>query len=173
MRATGADTAWLVRPMAAGDLAAACALAQRVAEAAGWSPGDYERAVRGDWDAWVAVRESPPGSHLLGFLIARRMADEMEILNLAVAPTHRRRGVGRRLLEAAVDLGRARDAKQVFLEVRVSNAAAIAFYQRQGFVRSARRPHYYAQPAEDAWVLSRNLDARPVGKHLARALRTC
>ncbi len=157
MRASGVETDCLVRRMAAGDAGAAFALASSVAEAAQWPLGDYERAAGGDWDSWVAVVETPAARDLVGFLVARRMADEMEILNLAIEPALRRRGVGRRLLEAALELGRARSAKRVFLEVRASNAAAIGFYERHGFARIARRPRYYTAPPEDGWVLSRNV----------------
>ncbi len=156
-QAPGVEIECLVRPMAASDVAAAFALASRSPETARWPQADYSRAVGGDWDGWVAVRESQPAENIAGFLIARRMADEMEILNLAIEPAQHRRGLASRLLEAAVELGRARGARRVFLEVRPSNAAAIAFYQRHGFVRTAQRPRYYAEPPEDAWVLSRKL----------------
>ncbi len=141
-----------VQAMSANHVAAVVALAASTPEAARWSPGDYARAGPGDLDGWVAT----VGEKLVGFVIARRMADEMEILNLGVEPAHRRCGVASRLLEAALESGRARGAKRAFLEVRESNAGAIAFYQRRGFVRAGRRPRYYADPLEDALVLSRS-----------------
>ncbi len=146
------EKACSVRPMSENHVAAVVALAASTPEAARWSPGDYERAGRGDLDGWVATVEEK----LVGFVIARRVADELEILNLAVEPAHRRCGVASRSLEAALESGRARGAKRAFLEVRESNTGAIAFYQRRGFVRAGRRPRYYSDPLEDALVLSRS-----------------
>jgi len=156
-RASGVETGYWVRPMAATDVAAAIALASYTPEAARWSPADYSRAAGGDCDGWVAARESQHRGNIVGFLIARSMADEMEILNLAIEPAERRRGVAGRLLQAALERGRARGVKRVFLEVRASNAGAIAFYEHGGFVRTGRRPRYYTEPLEDGWVLSRKL----------------
>lgn len=154
----GAEKEYSVRPLGPGDVAAAVALAASAPEAPRWSRNDYERAARGEFDAWVAA--SVEG--LIGFVVGRRLADEMEILNLAVEQAHRRRGVASRLLQTALGFGRARGAKRVCLEVRQSNAAAIAFYRRQGFVATGRRPRYYSDPPEDALVLSRELDGGSV-----------
>jgi len=156
-RAPGVETEYSVRPMAAADVAAAFALASYTPEAGRWLQADYSRAAGGDWDGWVAARESRQSGNIVGLLIARRMADEMEILNLAVEPAERRRGVAGRLLEAALERGRGRGVKRIYLEVRASNAGAIAFYEHGGFVRTGRRPRYYTEPLEDAWVLSRKL----------------
>ena len=139
--------------MAAGDVAAALALVASAPEAAQWSRGDYERAARGDFDAWVATAEG----EFIGFVVARCLANEVEILNLAVERTHRRRGVAAGLLAAVLELARARGAQGAFLEVRESNTGAIAFYEAQGFVRTGRRARYYVAPAEDALVLSQQL----------------
>lgn len=75
--------------------------------------------------------------------------EEAEILTLAVAPEHRRRGVGGALLQAFLEGRRGR----VFLEVRPSNAAARQLYQRFGFTETGRRASYYQSPSEDAIVL--------------------
>ena len=141
-----------VRPMSANHVVAVVALAASTPEAARWSRDDYERAGLGDFDGWVATVEEK----LVGFVVARRIADEMEILNLAVEPAHRRCGVASRLLKVALESGRAQGAQRAFLEVRESNTGAITFYQRRGFVRAGRRPRYYADPLEDALVLSRS-----------------
>jgi len=150
----GIEKEYSVRPMVGADVHAVLALGTGIPEAARWSRGDCERAARDGFDAWVAANDK----ELFGFVIAQRMADEMEILNLAVERAHWRRGVGRRLLEAAFEFARARGARRAFLEVRESNARAIAFYHRQGFALTARRPRYYSDPVEDALVLSRRLD---------------
>jgi ribosomal-protein-alanine N-acetyltransferase len=78
----------------------------------------------------------------LGFALFRTVADEAELLLLAVDPHHRQQGVGRNLLENFMDSARAEGASQVHLEVRENNPA-IQMYSSAGFVAVGRRPQYY------------------------------
>lgn len=94
-----------------------------------------------------------------GMILARVAADEAEVLTLAVIPKVRRQGIGTRLLDAAMRLARSRGARTAFLEVSVSNAAAVAVYSRAGFTPVGRRLRYYAD-GSDALVLRRPL-SRP------------
>ncbi len=142
-----------LRRLRLGDVPAVSDIALRSPGAARWAPSDYERAASGECDGWVAEKNR----RVVGFVIARRLADEMEILNLGVEPAARRRGTATRLLEAALKFGLKRRAKKAFLEVRASNTGAIAFYQRMSFGLEGRRPGYYTDPTEDALVLSRQL----------------
>ena len=75
---------------------------------------------------------------------------EWEIENIAVAGPARRRGLGTRLLGELLDLARGRGADAVFLEVRESNHAARALYEKWAFLESGRRRGYYKDPEEDA-----------------------
>ena len=88
-----------------------------------------------------------------GFLVARSIRDEGEILNLAVLPEHRRRGLGRELLTAGLDWLSKGGVREVYLEVRQSNAAALAMYRARGFRPVGVRTDYYRNPREDALVL--------------------
>jgi ribosomal-protein-alanine N-acetyltransferase len=88
-----------------------------------------------------------------GYLVARAVAGEGEILNLAVAPEVRGQGLGALLLEAALERLMAAGAREVFLEVREGNAPAQALYHRRGFRAIGRRARYYRNPVEDAIVL--------------------
>lgn len=97
------------------------------------------------------------GERILGYVVALEAADEGEILNLAVAPTGRRHGLGRALVERVVAELQSRDIRQVYLEVRESNAPARALYAAAGFKEVGRRRQYYRRPVEDAIVL--RLDA--------------
>ncbi|MCE2941310.1 MAG: ribosomal protein S18-alanine N-acetyltransferase [Gemmatimonadota bacterium] len=101
-------------------------------------------------------------SALLGFVALRTMADEGEILNVAVAPAARRSGVGRALVRHALASAAAAGAFSVFLEVRPSNAAALTLYRSFGFVEVGRRHRYYRAPVEDALVLRRGPAVRPL-----------
>jgi ribosomal-protein-alanine N-acetyltransferase len=83
-------------------------------------------------------------------VIARVLGDEWEIENIAIAGTARRRGLGTRLLGELLDMARARGAAAIFLEVRESNQAARALYEKWAFLESGRRPIYYKNPPEDA-----------------------
>ena len=78
-----------------------------------------------------------------GFTLLRQIGPEVELLLIGVAPSARRRGVGRALLEAAAADARARGATTLFLEVRDGNAAAFALYRAAGYVAIGRRRDYY------------------------------
>jgi ribosomal-protein-alanine N-acetyltransferase len=91
---------------------------------------------------------------LWGYLIFWVVLDEMHILNLAVAPEHRRRGIGRRLLAEGLAQARELGAEVAWLEVRPSNSPARALYAAFGFKEVARRPHYYDDTQEDALLLT-------------------
>ncbi len=130
-----------IRQGGAGDLEAVAAIQQASPGAAGWKVSDYL-----EQDFLVAVAENC----VVGFLVTRTLADdEREILNLAVGPDFRRKGVARALFESAMQnfLG------SVFLEVRESNRTAIEFYKSLGFKELSRRVGYYDAPPETAIVM--------------------
>jgi ribosomal-protein-alanine N-acetyltransferase len=138
-----------IRPLRPADADAIERITGESPEAAHWSAEGY-LALPG----WVAEN----ASGVLGFLLARVAADEMEILNLAVTPSARQQGVGSALLGAAVAHGSRSGAFRVFLEVRESNLGARRFYERHGFLVTGRRPRYYRGPDEDALIMGRTLD---------------
>lgn len=95
-----------------------------------------------------------------GFILIRVVADEAEILTLAVRPSARRRGTGAALVRRAAETALALGAARLFLDVAEGNAAARALYAASGFVEVGRRPGYYARPGgarEDALLLALNL----------------
>ena len=85
-----------------------------------------------------------------GLLIARKAADEAELLTLGVAPNCRRMGLGRALLHTAMATLRASGTKQLFLEVEEGNGAAVALYRSLGAVAVGQRPGYYEHGADAA-----------------------
>lgn len=130
-----------VRRGGRNDLKAIEAIQGASPEAAQWNPTDYL-----EYDLWMADREGEPA----GFLVSRTpVAGECEILNLAVAPEHRRKGVARSLLRALCAGFRG----TLYLEVRASNEAAQHFYKSFGFDRVTIRPEYYREPLEPAIVM--------------------
>jgi ribosomal-protein-alanine N-acetyltransferase len=138
--------------MEARDVPAVVSLQSACPEIARWTARDYARVAEGDMAGWIAEEHE-----LAGFIVARRVASDLEILNLAVRPEARRRGIGAALLRAATAWGSTFAAEKTFLEVRISNLAAIRFYQRSGFEVTGRRPRYYTAPIEDALVLTASL----------------
>jgi ribosomal-protein-alanine N-acetyltransferase len=94
---------------------------------------------------------------LVGYVVALVMADEGEIADLAVAPSARRRGVARSLLERTMAEAMEAGVGALYLEVRESNAAARALYQALRFEPVGRRRGYYQHPSEDALLLRREL----------------
>ena len=89
-------------------------------------------------------------------------AGESTLENMVVATRWQRQGVGRRLLADGLLWCRAHAARAAFLEVRTSNRAAIALYERAGFSVVGNRPGYYRDPVEDGLQMQKSLDAPPV-----------
>ena len=94
-----------------------------------------------------------------GYVILMPVMDEAELLNIGVAAAQQRRGVGRLMLKEMLQTARARNMKRVFLEVRLSNTAAVALYRNAGFAEIGVRRGYYqnANGSEDALVMSCDL----------------
>jgi ribosomal-protein-alanine N-acetyltransferase len=94
---------------------------------------------------------------LLGVFSGEVVVDELQIDNLAVAGQWRRQGVGRTLLKSALSRASVLGARVATLEVRSVNATARAFYEREGFTPVGLRRRYYANPPDDALLLSREI----------------
>jgi ribosomal-protein-alanine N-acetyltransferase len=128
----------MIRRAATADLPAIREIQKASPDAAQWDPVGYEVYVA-DVDGRV-----------IGFLVSRAVAaEEVEILNLAVAPEYRRRGIGRELLGALLEHVRG----DVFLEVRAANQSARKLYQSIGFQEVGSRESYYEDPLDDGIVM--------------------
>lgn len=136
-----------IRSATAADIPAMMALERHAATAAHWTEADYLRLFAGAAGRITLVLEEEEAQ---GFIVARSAGREWEIENMAVAGPARRRSLGTRLLAELLDRARAAGARHVFLEVRESNRAARALYEKWAFVESGRRKCYYHQPDEDA-----------------------
>jgi ribosomal-protein-alanine N-acetyltransferase len=100
------------------------------------------------------------GEDPYGFSLTRRVIDEAELMLVAVLPRERGRGLGRRLVEGAMQKSRQRGARKIFLEVRDGNAAALGLYESLGFTIAGRRQNYYSGAAGerfDAITMRRDL----------------
>jgi ribosomal-protein-alanine N-acetyltransferase len=139
------------RPLAEEDLDRVVAI-ERAAFTDPWSRRSFEEMLARAHVRGIAV-DGDDGA-LAGYALVTMVAGEGEILNLAVAPAAHRRGFGRRLLDAALDLLRAAGTTSVFLEVRQSNRAAIELYTKAGFQTVSIRRDYYRNPIEHAVTMS-------------------
>jgi [ribosomal protein S18]-alanine N-acetyltransferase len=139
-----------IRPIETRDLEFVMAIQSTCLEIAQWTSRDYANVVQGTMNGWVAEEKA----EVAGFIVARRVASELEILNFAVRPDSRHRGIGASLLREALAWGATFQAEKAFLEVRASNLAALRFYEHNRFEVTGRRPRYYSAPIEDALVLA-------------------
>jgi len=147
------------RRMRASDLPRVMEI-ERAAFAHPWSEEMVRRELSHEFST-VLLAASPaeaPGQEILrGFLIAWLVHDEFHVLNVAVDPEARRRGVARALLGEAESRAREQGARMAMLEVRRSNAAAISLYRTLGYREVGIRPRYYAEDGEDALVMDKAL----------------
>jgi len=145
----------MIRLASPADIPALMELENLAPEAAHWSPATYSGLFSPSVQRTVLIAESR-GS-LDAFLVARGGSAEWEIENIVVAQSHRRSGLATLLLSELLAKARAQGVKSLFLEVRESNSAARAFYERSDFRQTGRRPGYYRGPHEDALVYERKL----------------
>jgi ribosomal-protein-alanine N-acetyltransferase len=96
------------------------------------------------------------GESLIGYVVNARYVDAWHVMNLAVDPDHRRRGVASRLLARLFELTEGDAQRGYTLEVRVSNSAAISLYERLGFSSHGVRTGYYTDNREDALIMWRD-----------------
>ena len=105
----------------------------------------------------VVIRPESGKRELAGFLLARSLFENLEILKVCVSPPYQRRSLGTELMNAAYAEGMRRRCERCFLEVRKSNVSAIQFYLRHDFKHAGTRLEYYSEPVEDAWIMERGL----------------
>jgi ribosomal-protein-alanine N-acetyltransferase len=109
-----------------------------------WTGGEFADLLSQNTVFGYAAREVGHGNAApIGFVLARLVAGEGEILTVAVARSHRRQGLGWRLMDAVLRELHAQRAEALFLEVDETNVAAIALYRRLGFRQVGKRPDYY------------------------------
>jgi ribosomal-protein-alanine N-acetyltransferase len=146
----------LIRAMRLEDLDRVLAIAGESIEAPRWTRQDYEQTLLAAPEAlvrscWIALS----GTGAVGFAVASWLRQEpaAEVEGLVVERAFRRQGIGGALIAACMAWAANLGATTIRLEVRASNAAAIALYQRQGFSPAGVRRGYYSAPREDALLL--------------------
>ena len=115
-----------------------------------WSEASVAEELDNPLSLWLVAVEN---GEVIGYAGSQAVLDAADIMNVAVAPDHRRRGIARLLLLQLEEEMRQRDVASLSLEVRVSNLAAQALYAALGYQEVGRRPNYYRKPREDALIL--------------------
>ena len=115
-----------------------------------WSEMSIASELQSIWSYWVvAVQEDA----VVGYIGSQSSVDESDVMNVAVHPDWRRQGIAERLIETLIAELKNRGSHALLLEVRASNAPAIALYEKLGFRQVGLRKNYYRNPKEDALIL--------------------
>ena len=145
----------ILRPARAADLSSVAAIESACFRADPWPLESFEAFLDRSNVSFVLAEDRAREGTVAGYAILLSAADEAELLNLAVAHDHRRKGVGKALLRHVLETAANSGIRRVYLEVRDSNAAARSLYALYGFIEVGRRRRYYERPAEDALILQR------------------
>lgn len=119
-----------------------------------WSEVSVRSELSNPLSDWLVAEED---GKLIGYVGSQSVAPEADVMNLAVAPEWRKKGIGRALMKALIEQLHSRGITALFLEVRVGNIPAQNLYRGLEFVEVGRRPKYYVNPTEDALILRKEL----------------
>ncbi len=138
------------RPMQMDDLESIMAIEPQIYPYP-WTRGNFSDSLNSGYSAWVMVLNE----QIIGYSLMMLVLDEAHLLNLSVAKSYQKQGLGRTLLEHMVSIARKSQMANMFLEVRPSNISAIVLYENMGFNEMAVRRKYYpaANGREDAVLM--------------------
>ncbi len=123
---------------------------EKICFSAPWSENSIRYELTNPLSLWLVAVED---GQLLGYVGSQSVMDEADMMNVAVAPECRRKGIARKLVEALVAALAQRHVHSLTLEVRASNEPAKALYEMLDFEQVGRRANYYRNPKEDALIL--------------------
>ena len=115
-----------------------------------WSANSVASELTNPLSCWLVALEADT---VVGYIGSQTVMGETDMMNVAVHPDHRRKGVAVSLIHALVQKLKECESHCLTLEVRASNAPAIALYEKLGFTEAGRRRNYYRNPKEDALIL--------------------
>ena len=115
-----------------------------------WSEKSVASELENELSFWLVALE---GERVAGYVGSQTVMGETDMMNVAVHPDYRRKGIAEALILALLEGLKARGSHSLTLEVRASNAPAIALYQKLGFQQIGLRKNYYRNPREDALIL--------------------
>lgn len=117
-----------------------------------WSEKSVASELENPLSLWLVALE---GDTVAGYVGSQTVMGETDMMNVAVSPAYRRRGIARELIQALLRELARQGSHRLTLEVRASNAPARALYESLGFAQVGRRPNYYRNPKEDALILGK------------------
>ena len=115
-----------------------------------WSENSVASELDNDLSLWIVALD---GDQVVGYVGSQTVCGETDVMNIAVHPDFRRRGIAESLIGCLILELKNRGSHSLTLEVRASNEGAIALYEKLGFTQVGRRPRYYRNPREDALIL--------------------
>ena len=115
-----------------------------------WSEKSIASELSNPLSLWIVAMD---GEQLAGSVGSQSVMGESDMMNIAVAPQYRRKGIAREMVSRLVELLKEKGNHCLSLEVRASNTPAIGLYEKLGFIQAGRRPNYYRNPKEDALIL--------------------
>ncbi len=119
-----------------------------------WSEGSIASELKNPLALWLVAME---GDTVAGYIGSQTVFPESDMMNVAVSPAFRRQGVGERLVLALCEELKRAGNESLTLEVRASNEAAVALYEKLGFTQVGLRKNYYRNPREDARIMRKTL----------------
>ena len=115
-----------------------------------WSEKSIASELNNPLSCWLVAMD---GDSLAGYVGSQTVMGETDMMNIAVDPGFRRRGIAEQLVNRLVEVLRKNESRCLTLEVRASNEPAQKLYEKLGFVLVGKRPKYYRNPREDAFIL--------------------
>ncbi len=115
-----------------------------------WSEKSVSSELSNSLSLWLVALD---GETVAGYIGSQTVLDETDMMNVAVHPDFRRQGIAEALVTELVAQLKQMESHSLTLEVRASNAPAKALYEKLGFTLAGRRPNYYRNPKEDAYIL--------------------
>jgi ribosomal-protein-alanine N-acetyltransferase len=115
-----------------------------------WSENSVASELKNKLALWLVAEEE---GRVSGYIGSQTCGDESDVMNVAVHPDFRRRGIAEALVNSLVEELKAIDSHSLTLEVRASNVPAISLYEKMGFSEVGRRKNYYRNPREDALIM--------------------
>ena len=142
-----------IRRMLAEDISAIAEL-EKVCFSDPWSESSIASELDNHLACWLVAIDD---GMLVGYVGSQTVLDSSDMMNIAVNPGYRRKGIAEALVMALVQEMKARGSICLLLEVRVSNQPAINLYEKLGFLQVGRRKNYYRNPREDALILRKEI----------------
>jgi len=125
-----------------------------------WSEKSVASELENKWALWLVAVED---DRVVGYIGSQTSIDETDVMNVAVHPDCRRRGIAEALIMELVEQLKQKGSHALMLEVRASNAPAIALYEKLGFAQVGCRKNYYRNPREDALILRKEWQSEHTG----------